>query len=1132
MRIMVFLLVFFLAGRAGMAQTVTLSVHNASLESVFKEIGKQSGYQFVYPGLIGVRPVTLNMKDEPFRKALDSALRGQPFEYTIVKQTVVVRRKGTAAEIAALDKAKAAAVGEISGTVFDSTFVPLSDASVMIMGAKGGTQTDSRGKFVLRGTAVADSNVVIEISYTGYETQRKTIPKGSLGGQVIVLRSSVSELDQIEIVAYGTTTQRYNVGSVATITAKEIEKQPVNNVLEALQGQVAGLQITQTNGAPGSMVLAQIRGQNTLPAGNAGSGVIALADYNQPLYVVDGIPFAPQNTSLMTDIVGAGASLVGSSINSYGGLSPLNSINPLDIESVTILKDADATAIYGSRAANGVILINTKKGKPGKLSTSVSFHDGPTRAARPIKMMNEQQFLQMRHEALANSGLAPSLVNKDYDLLVFDTTQDRDFYHTFNRKAAQHLSTNVSVSGGTNYSSYNFGVGYNYSDFTVPGSFYDKRYSLHGNYAVRSVDGKFNMTLSTNLSYGQNRSASSGSANLINVPPDFPNLTDAKNNLLWSYKGYSYSVFGGTNANPYAGLRRPTASQIYNLNEAVHLSYLLLKGLSFGGTFGVSRSQVRLSTLTPIASQDPATHPTGSASFGDGATTSIDIEPQVNYSRTFGKARISMLVGGTYTSLLKDQTLLSGNQFVNDNLLNYISAAPVIVTGQAPTSNYKTKYAGSFSRIGFIWDNRYIINLTGNVDGSSLFGPGHRWGKFGSAGAGWIFTETRFIKQSLPWLSFGKLSGNYGLTGGYSVSPYQYQQNWAVGGGRFQGSAFYTTQNLYSPDFHWSTTRQVNGTLSLGFFGDRLLVDLNGYQNRTADQLLNVALPSQTGFGSVVDNAPYTVENSGWEITIRGGSFGRANAGRRSFVWNAPSFNMGKNSNKITNIAPNSPYAGVYIKGKSATAQVFVKYGGVNPSTGQFQYYLADGKTLTDLPNITSAFLSKGAGDANQWVDLTPTISFGFGDGFSWNGLNVSFHGEFVKQKGYNYLRQLYGGTVPGTPDVNEPALLLGKQWQKPGDIKSLPRFSEQIPVVSVDAFSQSTGAISDASYLRITNLSISYSVPAASLRRLGLAALAFSLNCQNPLTITGYKVGDPQTQTIYSIPPQRVVSGGINLSF
>jgi hypothetical protein len=338
----------------------------------------------------------------------------------------------------------------------------------------------------------------------------------------------------------------------------------------------------------------------------------------------------------------------------------------------------------------------------------------------------------------------------------------------------------------------------------------------------------------------------------------------------------------------------------------------------------------------------------------------------------------------------------------------------------------------------------------------------------------------------------------------------------------------YNPRNLSSPDYHWASKNDYNGRLSLGLFQNWLVIELGGYLNWTDDQLMDVQLPAQTGYTSVVENAPFTVQNKGWEISI---SSGHTNlAGGKKFTWFAPSFNMSRNYNKITKVDPNSPYAAIYQKGQSSSATPFVKYVGVDPATGLFQYLKADGKTITNTPNAYSSYLIPG-GDATEMIDLMPAINFGFGDGFSWKGVTVNFHGTFVKQKGFSYLNSVYSAVIgtPGAASVNQPALILGKQWQKAGDQATLQRFTSN---VSSSAFPLSTGVVTDASYLRIDNLNIGYQVPGKWIRRLGMASCSIHISCQNVLTITRYEVADPASQNIYSIPPQRVFNGGVNLTF
>ena len=1111
------------------SQQVTLSLKDAPLEQVFSAIRQQTGYSFVYNDRLmkNTRPVSLEVNKASLEDVLQACFKDQPVTYSILDKIIVVKPR----EPIKADEAPAlpAPPVPIKGLVYNETG-PLKGASVVSKKTHNGTSTDVNGNFSLAG--IPDSDTLL-VSFIGYE--EKAVPvKQTLNGMLyIVLKVTVNTLDEAQVIAYGTSTRRYSVGSVATITSKDIAMQHIMNPLEALAGRVAGLQVISPSGAPGGMVLTQIRGQNTLRSNPLGV-YLPLSDFNQPLYIIDGVPFAGQNKNLAGSILSLSTGLNAGpgGNNPYGGMSPLNSINPLDIESITVLKDADATAIYGSRGANGVILINTKKAKAGKSTVNLSVNTGPTTAARHVPMMNTQQYLQMRKEALKNDGRTPSIAigRIDYDLLLFDSTKNTDWYHELLGKTAQNTDVHLSLAGGANALSYNIGAGYTKSTFNYPGNFSDQRYTLNSNFRIQSSDNKLTLDLGSMISYDDNRNSSGVSSfGLVNLPPNFPDLLDSAGNLLWVYKGQSYATLSNARSqNYYAGLRQPYRSQNYLLNESLHFTYSLLKGLNLEGTAGYSRLQANAYGAIPIASQQPVAGTLyGSARFQTMVRDAVDIEPQLSYGHTFGRARISVMVGGTYQKNVNTTQLIFGNNYTNDALLNSLAGASAVSVASTSVTD---KYVALFGRANMIWNNRYIVNLTGNINGSSLFGPDYRFGNFGSVGAGWIFSETKWIKKTTPWLSYGKISANYGLTGSNGVQPYQYQPNWTASGSvtTYQGSMIYTPANLSSPDFHWASKHDCNGQLSLGFFQNWLLIELSGYLNWTDDQLLASQLPFQTGFTNVVENAAYTLQNSGWEITMSSGHSSLVGSNRNRFTWFAPSFNMGRNYNKITKVDPNAVYANVYRKGQSSSASAFVNYIGVDPTTGLFQFLKADGKTITTTPNTYSPALVNG-GDATQMVDFMPAMNFGFGDGFSWKGITVNFHGTFVKQKGFSYLNSVYNLAAPGAANTNVPALILGQQWQNPGDHATLQRFTSN---AAGTYFALSTGAVTDASYLRIDNLNIGYQVPTRWIRRLGMTNCSINISCRNLLTITPYELGDPATQNIYSIPPQRVFSGGVNLTF
>ena len=380
---LIILLALMQVSAASLAQKVTLKAKNASLSSIFRQVRQQTGYDFAYgtQDLNAAKSVTIDIKNVDLKDALDLIFDGQPLDYTIEDKSVVVSAK----QPSLLEKLKSALnldKIDIHGRIIDEKGIPIPGATVRVKYLKTTVITDKDGRFSL--TGLKDKDILI-ISYVGYLTREVSVAAKL---DDIVLQIGSSQLDQITVIAYGTETRRFSVGSTATVTASDIEKQPVSNPLLALEGQVAGLTISPTSGAPGAAVQVQVRGQNSVQSNpNAVN-----RPYDQPLFVIDGVPFAPQNQN-----INLGSSLGGTTPRSrYSGLSPFNSINPSDIESITILKDADATSIYGTQGANGVIIITTKKGKPGETNVNLTVNSGVDVATDQVQMLNTQQYVSLR----------------------------------------------------------------------------------------------------------------------------------------------------------------------------------------------------------------------------------------------------------------------------------------------------------------------------------------------------------------------------------------------------------------------------------------------------------------------------------------------------------------------------------------------------------------------------------------------------------------------------------------------------------------------------------------------------------------------------------------------------------------
>jgi TonB-linked SusC/RagA family outer membrane protein len=1115
-----FLLLFVLLGSAATAQTITFKGKDVPLTKIFSIIREQTGYLVVYNAdqlAYAAKPVSVSAKSRPLEQFLKDVMKGQTLEFSIENKTIVISLK--------MEKAKAIKTSEsvemtamtpgfhaeIRGFVRDSLSHPLSGASVMLYGTGQGTQTNEAGFFILETTS--EEQVRLEISYAGYETR---IVKADYHQNVdVILRSSPDPLDATIVQAYGTTSRRYSVGSISTVSAADIQKQPVTNVLLALEGQAPGLTVTPTSGAPGAAVQLQIRGQNSLSASPNG-----ILPFDQPLFIIDGVPFAPQNQGINL------LSSVGSATNynnPYGGMSPFNSINPADIESISLLKDADATSIYGTQGANGVVIITTKKGQAGKTNFDLDVNTGPNKVTRQVQMMNTPQYLALRREAVQNDGitLSPADNTTFPDLLLFDSTRYTNWFKKFFGGTANNTNVHASLSGGSANSTFIVSAGYTHATYNFPGDFAETRYSLHSGFHHNSIDHRLTVDLGTDYSYDQNFSTALPQVSTaLLLAPNTPDMVDAAGNLVWTYK----DVFlNGTSL--YGDLRQPNRLETYNLTNSLRLAYQFVKGLTLSVNGGYSRLTTQEYSASPRSAQSPQYSPIAQATFANNNYQTINIEPQLDLKKAIGKGNLSVLLGGTYKKNLNSNDIINGYGYQNDNLLGSVAGASSLYASNASTVY---KYDAAFGRIGYIYDHKYIVSLTGRRDGSSNFGPGRQFGAFGSAGAGWIFTEENSIKKTLSFLSYGKLSANYGTSGSDATAPYQYQAFWqpVQNIAPFQGLAPYQPVNLYNPNYSWDTKKAWNASLDLGFLKDRLLLNATWYRSRTGNQLTGYQLPTQTGFTSVTENFNAVVQNMGWEFTVSS-----TNIRTKTFNWSTR-FNLTINRNKLIAFPglASSPYASIYEIGKSTFTANGYRYKGVNDTTGIFQFYTAKGAP-TYSPNYQTTGLG---GDWGPIADLQPKFFGGLSNTFSYKGFGLSVLLQFSKQTAYNYLYSVYSYAIPGTA-YNVPVEAQNR-WRQPGDHAEFQRATSGYgskAYTSTSTFLNSSGVYSDDSYVRLKNLAFSYDLPQSALKKLSMKGARVYVNAQNLLTLTDYKVGDPEMPgRLYNIPMQRTIAGGLSLNF
>ena len=1124
---MILLTAFFLQVSAtGLSQAITFKGKDVKLEKVFESIERQTGYMFFYNDEVLKKSpaVTIELKNVSLQDALDLLFKEQPLKFTIKGKTIVISEKQKPADVPEAVPPPLLPI-TVRGRIVNEKNEPTL-ATVAVKGTKKAVSTNLDGYFELK---EVDEQAVLLVTGINIEPREVRV-NGNGELATIVVRIRATPMDELQVIAYGTTSKRFNVGAVTTVKSEDIQKQPVTNAFLALQGRVPGLIVTPSNGAPGATVKLQIRGQN-----NLASALTGLQPYDQPLIIIDGVPFASQNISV-SQIASIGGGSNVNNIVAFPGFGALNNINPNNIESINVLRDADATSIYGSQGANGVVLITTKKGVGGKTSFNTRINTGPNRITRRQKFLDTKQYLALRREAIANDGitLPPAFDGNFPDLQLFDTTKYTDWFDTFFGGGSNNTDIFSTLTGGSENLSFILSAGYNRSTYNFPGDFANKVLSLHAGFQYKSRNNKLTVDFTTDYSWSHNNTGANPDASGINkLAPNSPELVDEDGNLVWYYKGfdlsYSFTTSGIAFFQHYAYLRQPYKLNTYTLNNSIQLTYKLFAGITATANLGYSKVNTSENAQFPKAAQSPSDpYRMGTATFAKNEFETINIEPQLNYQRNIGRGLFSLMAGATYKANGNRNERLTGVDYINDGFLGSVTGAGSIV--EAASYDIKYKYVGVYGRAGYIYDNKYIVNIAGRRDGSSNFGPGRQFGTFGSAGAGWIVSEESFFKKLKPVFSLTKFSASYGTNGSDGVDAYNYQDYWTSPTyiTPFQGLRPYYPLNLYNPDYSWATKKTLNLMLELGLFNDRVLLNATWYQSRTSNQLVGAILPSQTGFNSVTDNLKATVENSGWEFTIFSN-----NIRGKDFSWTS-NFNIYTNRNILVAFPEldKSPYGYYYEIGQSLSIARLYSYKGVNETTGLFEFYDAKGNA-TYTP---SQGLPRDGGDAVNMLDLQPKFSGGLENTFSYKGISLSIFFQFAKQTAYNYLYGIYSNYagMPGMyGNVPEPAL---DHWRKPGDKSQMQRasagYSNDAPRAA-SFFAQSTGAYSDVSYLRLKTLSVSYSFPSAFVKKAGMESMQVFVNAQNLLTITGYEFGDPeQPGQLSSIPLQRIIAFGLSFNF
>jgi TonB-linked SusC/RagA family outer membrane protein len=1054
------------------AQTkIDINVNNVTLEELFKDIQSKSEFIFFYKDNVLKYNVSLNLKNATLSTILDTALEGTNLTYKVDERQVVIKENINPKVPA--DKSKNTPQNKIiTGKVVDDTGMALVGATVMVKGANTGVITDFEGNYKL--SVPGDATTLI-ISYLGFLPQEVEITGTSIDVQMVTDNAA---LDEIIVIGYGTEKKALLSDAVTSIKSNQVKDLPVSSVDGILQGQAAGVQVQQNSGTPGGEMSVRIRGLSSI----SGS--------NQPLYIIDGIPVTTG------DFAQIGYSGQGS--------SALSDLNPSDIESISILKDASATAIYGARGSNGIVLITTKRGKQQKSVVSVNVYSGMQRAWNKLDMLNAREWMDYRND-LTNSTV---FTEEQMNNITIDTNWQDVIFRT-----APISSYEVSARGGSEK-----------TQFFASGTFFKQEGILIGTDYERmstrlnldhQLSDKVKIGASIGITYAKTNRVEGDQTlqgplpNGISTPAIFP---------VFNEDG-SYNQDG-----PYSNavsIANETINEnfSYRTNSNVYLEWDIIEDLSFTSKWGVDflnfREHAYESTKTV---QGAKFNGLGFETYSN--ISNIVSNNLLNYKKKFNKHKIDALVGYTFEKYQFRSSFIRGQDFADDDL-EYINSAATIVSASASASDEGIRsYLG---RLNYNFDDKYIASITGRFDTSSKFGSNNQTGFFPAASVAWRVSEENFLKNQKT-ISDLKVRVSYGITGNDDISPFLFSE--LYGNGSYGGQPAIFPSNIPNPDLKWESTTQLNIGLNVGLFNDRITLTADYYNKQTNDLLLRRPLPSSSGFSSITENVG-KVENKGIEISLETQNFIGDN-----FTWNTQ-FNISGNRNEVLELYNGQPIDDIGRGGnrimEGQPIGIFYSYEslGVDPSTGDIVY--AD--TNFD-GQITSA-------DRTIVGNPHPDFIFGLTNNFTYKGIDLTVflqgsYGNDVFNGSRLFLESLQGG--------DNQLTAVTRRWQQPGDITDIPRATTD-PIASAQNKRVSSRFIEDGSYMRVKNVTLGYTIGNNTLEKTMFSSVRVYVSAQNLLTFTKYTGLDPEVNyrgddnsvigtDFFTYPQAQTITLGANLKF
>jgi len=1118
-----------------LSQTITLKVKDQPIKQIFEAIYDQTQFGVIYNDkrIDPNQKVTVEANQMPLDVFLEQVLLSRNLSYRIEDQTIFVKRRQDRAGYGSTVNSDAPIQNVISGRVTDNTGNPLQGVTVSLKGKLLKTNTDANGDYRM---VVPDHSNVLIFSSIGYESQEI-----SIGGRDVInaiLQVSTSDLDEVVVIGYGTQKRKDITGSVASIGANDIAKANTTTFQEAIQGKLAGVRISASSGEPGSAMNISIRGANSIYASSS------------PLYVIDGVPYGASSGEMVTANVG-----------NKTVSNPLAGLNPNDIESIDVLKDASATAIYGSRGASGVVIITTKQGKIGEPRLEYNGYIGVSNVTKRMNVLSADEYIDYMRLVQPNSSLFFRDTNKDgsfdeldeprnLDSLVRHNFQDEIFRTGF---AQDH---NLSLSGNSAGTNYLLSANYNNQNAIIRNND-DNRFSFRSNIS-RDFGKRLQLALNfatTNTTFN-GPSHSGGGAGLFNGVVQ--NAIIARpiefHDPLWDRTGIYVSPLKMIDE----AYKTMTFSQnTFNANAGYKLGTGLMLHINAGSIWSTSKGKEFYGKQTDWGVMDR-----GVATIQNSQSRSIYNTNQLNYEKYFTeKHYLSAMAAVEISQYDTEYFNVQRANFANEDTGVDDINKGTVAKGSTSSRDINRRLS-YFARVNYNLLQRHLFTGTFRIDGSDKFGPGSRFGYFPSIAYAWLISEEGFLQESNV-ISNLKLRLSYGMTGNERISSFRYLPR--LGNAFYEGQLGFAPSSRANPNLKWETTEQYNLGLDAALFKDRLSFTLDFYRKKTKDMLIEAFVPAKTGFSREWTNIG-SIDNSGIELQVN-----LRNIDKPQYKWET-NFNISRNVNKVVSIG-NLDFIPVSVGGAWITdvgrvivgSQIGTGYGYKFDGVYQIEdftwqdnsdpaiphdartYQLKDGIVSVAGQDVKPGFYKFKDLNGDGIVDVdhdraiisqsAPKFFGGINNSFSFKSVDLSvfLEGSYGNQIMNVSRFQLEGAYAYTWMNIDRD--FYHNRWTPENPTNQYGAFND----INTNSRLTSDYYVEDASYLRLKNVSIGYALPTEVVKRLHVQGIRIYVSGNNLYTWTSYSGFDPEVHSgenlmpgldRISYPRARFYNLGVNLTF